>query len=194
MLAQHARASGEPGACFLAVVLERVSHSTRALQGTCSTARKPSRRTGLVEADGVVAAVVPELKLERGAAHGLAQDLVAHADAEHRLLAQHLLHVLHRIRHRARVALPQEQFKRLGFDHCARHRACVALPCRTRTTLGTGGQFAGIGAKQATNIPFVSGTAGTHVSEKAKFLLHVISHNYIPVQLLTIRDLTKQKL
>mmetsp|Transcript_28396 Transcript_28396/g.62411 ORF Transcript_28396/g.62411 Transcript_28396/m.62411 type:complete len:214 (-) Transcript_28396:1040-1681(-) len=47
-----------------------------------------------VVADGVVAAVVSELELEGLAAKGLPQDLVAHADAKHRLLAQDLLGVV----------------------------------------------------------------------------------------------------
>lgn len=43
----------------------------------------------------MVATVVPKLELEGLAAKGLAQDLVAHADAKHGLLAQNLLCVLH---------------------------------------------------------------------------------------------------
>ena len=39
--------------------------------------------------------MVSELELEGLAAKGLPQDLVPHADAEHRLLAQDLLRVLH---------------------------------------------------------------------------------------------------
>ena len=53
----------------------------------------------------MVPAVVPELELEGGAADGLPQDLVAHADAEHGLLPQQRLHVLHDLWHRRRVAL-----------------------------------------------------------------------------------------
>ena len=49
--------------------------------------------------------MVPELELEGGASQGLPQDLVAHADAEERLLAQQQLHVLHNLRHCGGVAL-----------------------------------------------------------------------------------------
>lgn len=68
-------------------------------------AAPPRRLTGGVEADGVVAAVVPELELERLPAKGLAQHLVAHADAKHGLLAQDGLGVLHGIGGGAGVAL-----------------------------------------------------------------------------------------
>ena len=64
--------------------------------------------TSLLKADGVVAAVVPKLELEGGAPKGLPQQLVAHADAKHRLLPNDLPHILHRIWHCARVALQQD--------------------------------------------------------------------------------------
>ena len=66
------------------------------------------RRTGGREADGVVAAVVPELELESLAAERLAQQLVAHADAEDRLLADHLAHVLHCVGDSAGIALHRD--------------------------------------------------------------------------------------
>lgn len=61
--------------------------------------------TGGAKADGVVAAVVPKFELECLAAERLSQQLVAHADAKHRLLANHLPHILHSVRHCARVTL-----------------------------------------------------------------------------------------
>jgi hypothetical protein len=63
------------------------------------------QRTCGVEPDGVVASVVSELELEGLGTEGLPQHLVAHADAEHWFLAQDLLGVLHRVRHRGRVTL-----------------------------------------------------------------------------------------
>lgn len=55
------------------------------------------RRTSVVMADGVVATMVPKLELEGGASEGLAQDLVAHADAKHGLHPQKLLHILYSV-------------------------------------------------------------------------------------------------
>ena len=53
---------------------------------------------------GVVTAMVAELELEGGAAQSLANQLVAHADAEGRNLPQNVLDVLHGIGHSRGVA------------------------------------------------------------------------------------------
>ena len=52
--------------------------------------------------------MVPKLELEGGAPKGLPQQLVAHADAEHRLLAKDRPHILHCIWNSARVSLHVE--------------------------------------------------------------------------------------
>ena len=49
--------------------------------------------------------MVPKLELERLAAKGLAQDLVAHADAKYRGLAQDLLGIGHGVRGSGGVTL-----------------------------------------------------------------------------------------
>jgi hypothetical protein len=55
--------------------------------------------------DWVVAAVVSELELEGLPAKGLAQDLVTHADAKYRLLAQDSLSIVNCIGGCRRVTL-----------------------------------------------------------------------------------------
>jgi hypothetical protein len=55
--------------------------------------------------DGVVATVVPKLEFEGLPSKGLTQDLVAHADAKHWLLAQDGLGILNSIGGSRRVTL-----------------------------------------------------------------------------------------
>ncbi len=61
--------------------------------------------TGRVVADWVVPAMVAKLQLEGLATKCLTQNLVPHADAKHRLLAQDGACVVHRVRRCAWVTL-----------------------------------------------------------------------------------------
>lgn len=86
---------------------------SRAQLGRRQEEQKKEQLTCGCVPQGVVAAVVAKGQLEGGAAKGLAQHLVAHADAKHRLLAQDLLCDVNSVRHRRRVAL-QRMGRRRG--------------------------------------------------------------------------------